>query len=78
VRIHLRKQNDQVLLEIKDNGRGFNVPNDWLDLIRQGHLGLAGMHERAEAAGGTLDVQSTPGEGTLISIKIPALSGKLQ
>jgi signal transduction histidine kinase len=34
------------------------------------------MHERAEAAGGTLDVQSEPGEGTLIAIKIPVLSGK--
>lgn len=74
--IHLRKQNDNVLLEIEDNGRGFRVPNDWLEFIRQGHLGLAGMHERTEAAGGTLEVQSDPGKGTLVSIKIPILSTK--
>ncbi len=71
VRIRLQKENGKIILEVKDNGDGFDVPEDWLELIRQGHLGLAGMRERAEAMGGALEVDSRPGAGTRIRVSVP-------
>jgi len=62
---------DEVSLEIHDNGQGFQIPVDPLSLVREGHLGLAGMRERAEAIGGNLSIISTPGKGTHIFVKAP-------
>jgi len=63
--------NDQHLqLEIKDNGKGFVVPSRLVDLIRNGHLGLVGASERAEVIGGTLTVDSKPGNGTRILVDV--------
>ncbi len=75
IAIHLLKNDQGIRLEIRDNGQGFEVPDDWLDLIRQGHLGLAGMKERAEAAGGHLEIESHRGnsnQGTTTKVEIPA------
>jgi signal transduction histidine kinase len=58
-------------LEIQDDGRGFEIPVRWIDLARQGHLGLIGAAERAEALGGKFKVTSTPGEGTHIWVSVP-------
>lgn len=63
---------EQVYLEVQDNGRGFDVPTRWIELARQGHLGLVGAQERSEAIGGRLHVQSAPGSGTLIQVTLPA------
>jgi signal transduction histidine kinase len=62
---------DTVILEVQDNGCGFNVPQRWIELARKGHLGLVGASERAEAAGGHMLVQSEPGKGTLIHVQVP-------
>jgi PAS domain S-box-containing protein len=74
VQIHLSQKHDQVALEIRDNGKGFEIPNDWLELARQGHLGLVGMRERAEAIGGQFEVYSQPGQGTFIRVIAPMAS----
>jgi len=71
VTIRLLKTDQEARLEIQDNGVGFPVPRDWLDLVRQGHLGLVGMRERAEAVRGTLTVNSVPNQGTRIQVVIP-------
>ncbi len=68
VQIHLHKGEHEVTLDIRDNGVGFDLPADWLELIRQGHLGLAGMRERTEAIGGRFEVLSTAGTGTLVRV----------
>ncbi len=60
-----------VKLTISDNGRGFKVPDRPGDLVEMGKLGLAGMFERAQLAGGTLTVQSKPGQGTTVLAEIP-------
>ena len=62
---------DQAILEVQDNGVGFELPNRWVKLARQGHLGLVGAMERAKEAGGSLDVTTAPGQGTLIRVVIP-------
>jgi len=58
-------------MEIRDNGAGFTLPGQWLDLARAGHLGLVGMRERAEAMGGSLQIHSRPGQGTTLLVKVP-------
>ena len=57
--------------EIRDDGVGFEVPERWIGLIRQGQYGLVGAAERAEAIGGRLQVSSEPGSGTLIRVVVP-------
>jgi len=53
-----------------DNGKGFSLPQAIGDLAKDGKLGLAGMQERARLIGGTLTVQSQPGEGTSITVEL--------
>lgn len=71
VRIHLSFDGN-LRLEIEDDGCGFEVPERWTQLARNGHLGLLGAAERAESVGGTFEVQSTPGEGTCMRVVVPA------
>ena len=66
---------NQVRLKIQDNGPGFKMREQWMDLVREGHLGLVGMRERAEALGGRLALQSSPGEGTSVVAILPLEPG---
>jgi two-component system sensor histidine kinase DegS len=63
--------NGTVKLSIQDNGRGFQLSGQARELVEAGKLGLTGMVERAELAGGTLAVHSRPGEGTTVAAEIP-------
>ncbi len=62
---------EEATLEIRDNGRGFTVPPSWIELVREGHYGLAGAAERVNALSGQFTVQSEPGKSTLIRAVIP-------
>src|SRR3954454_149565 len=53
-------------VEIRDDGAGFD-PDD-----SSGGFGLIGMRERAELVDGKINVRSAPGEGTTVSIMVPA------
>ena len=64
-------QDDGLLCTVTDDGRGFPV-EDRLDRSVAGHLGLPAMRERAELAGGTLSVASSPDEGTTVEFWLPA------
>ncbi len=66
---------EEVRLEIEDNGTGFVVPTNWMELVRQGHYGLAGAVERASLLNGTFTVDSRPGEGTTVRVMIPISNG---
>ncbi|MEU7513929.1 sensor histidine kinase [Streptomyces sp. NPDC042898] len=59
---------DQVVLDIADDGRGF-TPTDRPGGVR-GH-GLPAMRARLQQLGGTLAIESTPGEGTVLSAAVP-------
>jgi signal transduction histidine kinase len=56
---------DAVTLEIRDDGVGFR-PEEAPTLVQDGHLGLIAMRERVETLGGTWELRSTPGEGTVV------------
>jgi signal transduction histidine kinase len=71
VEVRLALDAEAVLLEVKDDGRGFELPQRWLDLVRKGHFGLASASERAEAVGGKLQVESRPGAGTSLRVWVP-------
>ena len=71
IRLHL--DDECVTLEVEDNGCGFDVPRKWIDLVRNGHFGLVGASERAEALGGRLEIESQPGKGALVRAVIPRL-----
>ncbi|MFD3437423.1 sensor histidine kinase [Streptomyces sp. NPDC058685] len=60
---------DQVVLDIADDGHGFAPPAD-VPSGERGH-GLAAMRARVRQLGGTLTIESAPGEGTVVSASIP-------
>jgi signal transduction histidine kinase len=68
--IVIADQDDGVLCTVTDDGRGF-LMDDRLDAHRPGHLGLPAMRERAELAGGHLEIASAPGEGTTVEFWLP-------
>jgi len=65
-------KNSKTCVTIKDNGTGFELPPTLGELSRLGKLGLDGMQTRAKLVGGTLSINSNPGEGTTIKVDIPA------
>lgn len=70
VKIELGIEWNNVVLAIRDDGRGFVVPASFGALLRNGHLGLATMRERIERLGGEFVVDSTPGVGTEVRVGI--------
>ncbi len=67
--ISLVFQPNVVILEIKDNGKGFTPPRSPAEFAPGGHYGLLGMHERAELIGGKLTIESSA-NGTIIRVTI--------
>lgn len=63
---------NSVSLVVEDNGRGFQVSETLNGEPRaDGHLGLVGMRERASLAAGTVEIESVPGGGTTVMVRIP-------
>jgi PAS domain S-box-containing protein len=73
IAVRLEVKQGWVTLKVQDDGQGFEMPADWLEMARQGHLGLVGMKERAEAVGGSLSVVSSPGKGTQVLAAVPVM-----
>lgn len=69
VEISLHNFEGYVTVEVKDNGKGFNLGN-----VGSASHGLAGMRHRVEAVGGRLNVASSEGQGTLVSSVLPKVA----
>lgn len=67
IQVTLRKENQNLVLHVRDEGTGFNKKNQ----PKGTGLGLFGMKERAELIEGTLRIESAPGKGTSIHLSIP-------
>ena len=65
--VHLWTTRDRVLLEVADNGRGFDLRKMSVTL---GH-GLSNMHVRARKVGGDVEITSAPEEGTTVLAWVP-------
>ncbi|MEW5987585.1 MAG: ATP-binding protein [Chloroflexota bacterium] len=61
----------ELAVRVQDDGRGFTAPERVSDLVASGHYGLMGMQERAELIGARLTIQSSPGAGTTIELRLP-------
>jgi len=66
VRIDVSATDEELILDVHDDGRGFDPR-----AARRGRWGMTTMRERAEAAGGQLHVDATPGQGTRIHARVP-------
>ena len=71
VKVRFAFDAEEVRLDISDNGKGFEVPPNWMGFVRSGHYGLAGASERVDSLGGVMEVESTPGNTTTIHVTIP-------
>jgi NarL family two-component system sensor histidine kinase YdfH len=57
-------------IEVRDDGVGFDPAQ-----ISAGHYGLIGLRERARLIGGTLNIESAPGQGTTLKVHLPLVAG---
>jgi signal transduction histidine kinase len=64
--VSIEQDETAVRITVQDDGRGFDSTE------RSTGFGLLGMHERAELLDGTLEIQSTPGQGTTVKATLPA------
>jgi signal transduction histidine kinase len=67
IRVHLIYEPEAVILEIRDNGRGFDPKAP----APRGHFGILGIHERANKLRATVTLESAPEAGTTIRIALP-------
>jgi len=67
----LKPTSEHMRLVIEDDGCGFNPRRDLEEGTSDGRLGLLGMKERIEHVQGTLEIDSSPKEGTTIIVSIP-------
>jgi signal transduction histidine kinase len=65
--IQVAEEGEDIVLRLKDNGVGFDVSAPG----PEGHFGMAMMRERAKVGGGSFTAESSPGEGTTITVRFP-------
>ena len=71
VEIKLSQREKNIQLEVKDDGEGFDLASVREKALRLQQLGLLGIEERAELAGGDAQLRSVPGGGTKILVRVP-------
>jgi two-component system, NarL family, sensor histidine kinase YdfH len=71
VNVKLFDQNDEIHLEVRDNGKGFAAGSE----MNAGHYGLLGMRERARLLDGSLIVESNINSGTNVRFVVPSSRG---
>lgn len=70
VTVTLSYVGDLVVVDVQDDGVGFDVPRSEASPQSEGGLGLIAMRERVEALGGTVAVESAPGRGTTVAAQL--------
>ena len=69
--VRMRRQAGALVMEIEDDGVGFNVGAVDASYAQRGSLGMVSMRERTELLGGTLSVDSAEGRGTTVRLTVP-------
>ena len=67
ISVGLRQRGSRIVMEIVDNGRGFDPEEN----RKKGGLGLLGMDERVRQLRGVLEVKSSKGSGTCVTVEVP-------
>ena len=60
-----------VSVVVEDDGAGFDP-----EATPRGRLGLLGMRERVELVGGEIEIESSPGAGTSVAVRVPVSEGE--
>ncbi|MFA6469863.1 MAG: two-component regulator propeller domain-containing protein [Bacteroidota bacterium] len=71
--VELKKTSGALTMIIRDNGVGFNQTNEY-----QNGFGMSSMQERARILGGTIEIISKNGEGTIVRLSVPILDKQLR
>ncbi len=71
ISVLLQTRDNMLSVIVEDNGCGFKVDEVMNRQVGRTSLGLYGMIERAQLLGGTLDIESVPGRGTTIYLRVP-------
>ncbi len=71
VEVEMSEQGGAVRLRISDDGVGFDPQGEY-----PGHLGLRSMAERARNIGAHLEIESSPGQGVCLQVRVPLAEGK--
>jgi PAS domain S-box-containing protein len=71
VALELRAGGPNLFLEVRDDGKGFDVAEARKRAVRGGSQGLLSMQERVALASGELQIESTPGRGTTLRARLP-------
>jgi two-component system, NarL family, sensor kinase len=69
--VRLADVDGSVTLEVRDDGRGFEIA-ELPARLAEGHIGLQSQRERIESIGGRMDIRTSPGRGTAVRIRVPA------
>jgi signal transduction histidine kinase len=72
VAVDLRRDEDWLMLDVRDDGVGFVAADE---RVRRRGLGLLSMRERARLLGGTCTIESAPDRGTRIAVRLPLRNG---
>jgi nitrate/nitrite-specific signal transduction histidine kinase len=66
--VRIKTRNGRTVLEVEDNGQGFDVGA----IAFNSGMGLANMRHRADELGASIEIRSAPGQGTIVSVEVPA------
>jgi signal transduction histidine kinase len=71
VKVHLARSSEEIRIEVRDDGRGFDVSAAGVSMDHRGGFGLFSIRERLRAFGGTMDISSRPGMGATLTLSVP-------
>lgn len=73
VRLSLQRTSSaNLLVRLEDDGQGLSVPTDLASLSINKHFGLVGISERVALLGGSMNIESSKGNGTILQVEIPS------
>lgn len=76
VRLRLTRRDASIILQIHDDGRGFDRRRAGAGKGRRHGFGLTNIRERAVSLGGTCEIESAPGRGTTVTVSVPCPGAK--
>ncbi len=71
----LKRDEGKIAVIIEDTGVGFDPKENLSSPAKKNRLGIYGMEERVSLVGGSLAIESSPGNGTIVYIEIPISAG---
>ncbi len=69
--LSLKSDRNVLVLQVKDSGVGFNLPDAIMKHVKNGGYGLFNVKQRIEQMGGKFNVESEPGMGTVVTLSVP-------